>query len=185
MNPLVVFESIDDSSAQIAQVIADCLGAPTLAAADARRRDLETADLLVIGGPTHKRGVSPALRKLIAEVTPGWLVGVRTATFDTRVKRPGLLTGSAARALARRARKKGAVIIVPPRSFFVAGHHGPLLDGELEAAANWAATVARAIGVSRGGEEPPKKPPARIEVFSHEYPEQLVTPVGADSALGA
>jgi hypothetical protein len=26
MNPLVVFETIDDSSAQVAQVIADCLG---------------------------------------------------------------------------------------------------------------------------------------------------------------
>jgi hypothetical protein len=177
MKPLVVFESTDDCSAEVARIIADRLNAPLLAATDARPRDLEVADVLVIGGPTHRRGAGPALRRLLEAVPPGWLDGVRTATFDTRPKRLRLLTGSAARSLARRTHAKGAVIVVRPHSFFVAGQGGPLLDGELEAVADWAASVAHAIGVSNIGQGPPRQPHDTTELFSHEYPEQLVTPL--------
>jgi hypothetical protein len=177
MKPLVVFESTDDGSAEVARIVADCLSAPLLTAADARPRDLEIADLLVLGGPTHRRGAGPALRTLLEAVPAGWLAGVRTATFDTRPRRPRLLTGSAARSLARTARAKGAVIVVRPRSFFVAGQHGPLLDGQPDAAADWAAAVAQAIHASKVGPEPPKHPSATDEFLSLEYPHQLVTPL--------
>jgi hypothetical protein len=46
--------------------------------------------------------------------------------------------GFAAKPIAARLKKKGGELIVSPEGFFVEGMKGPLVNGELERAANWA-----------------------------------------------
>jgi len=109
-------------------------------------------DLLVVGGPTHAFGMSrPGTRKDAAQQAghgdaPGigvreWLEGLSpgvgwAAAFDTRIGK-GWITGSAARAIARRLRGLGGELVVKPESFLVTGTSGPLVDGERDRARRW------------------------------------------------
>lgn len=49
--------------------------------------------------------------------------------------------GYAAKRIANRLQKSGGELVAPPEGFFVEGTEGPLKDGELERAADWAAPV--------------------------------------------
>lgn len=123
-------------------------------------------DLLVLGCPTHVRTMPSPMTRVSANdqahrpgstlelepraLTNGireWLDGIdlmgqRTATFATRSDLPRLLTGSAARPLARLAVSQGAEIIAQPKSFVVRKDGG--VDREqLALARDW----GRALGV--------------------------------------
>jgi hypothetical protein len=47
----------------------------------------------------------------------------------------------AARPIANRLRKKGGKLVGSPEGFFVEGMKGPLVEGELERAVNWARQI--------------------------------------------
>ena len=121
-------------------------------------------DLLVVGGPTHMHGLTTAMsRKMAASagkedaahVEPGaseqpglreWLRdlearGIKAAAFDTRGDARAALTGSAARGIARRLRRRGCEVI-DSQSFLVADAEDPLEDGELDRAREWGASLA-------------------------------------------
>ncbi|MDU0349216.1 flavodoxin domain-containing protein [Actinomyces sp. MRS3W] len=114
-------------------------------------------DLLVLGAPTHNRGLSRAATRAQAGSRGGtppvrgmreWLEtavipgGLRMAVFDTVTGR-NWLAGSAAKAIAkvlgRIQHQPGSV-----RSFVVAGVSGPLADGEEDAACAWGAGLVSA-----------------------------------------
>lgn len=59
------------------------------------------------------------------------------AVFDTRLPGEQRRTGSAATKLGSRLQRMGALVVVPPESFFVAGMKGPLENGELVRAELW------------------------------------------------
>jgi hypothetical protein len=63
------------------------------------------------------------------------------AAFDTRLDKSAVVTGSAARGIARRLRHHGYDVI-DTRSFLVIESEGPLEDGELERARAWGADLA-------------------------------------------
>ena len=88
--------------------------------------------MLVVGGPTHRHGVSSVLRETLACLGDRALDGIRVATFDTRLHGSRLVTGSAAVRLARLLRHHGACVVAPAASFLVEGGEGPLDEGELE-----------------------------------------------------
>ncbi|GHF23487.1 hypothetical protein [Pseudolysinimonas yzui] len=75
------------------------------------------------------------IREWLGELTVG-SPAPAVATFDTRVKTPRL-PGSAAKAAARLARRL-RLDVRDRESFFVGDQDGPLLDGELDRAADWA-----------------------------------------------
>lgn len=120
--------------------------------------DLDETDLLVVGAPTHVHGL-PSRRSRQAALDQGgkgadpkqgvrdWLEeiphsnGCLAAAFDTRFEKPALLTGSAAKGIAKRLRQHGFRPAAPPESFYVLGTEGPLKDGELERAAAWAGAL--------------------------------------------
>jgi hypothetical protein len=93
-----------------------------------------------VGGPTQGHGASPALRGWLEGLEPA--DGVRAAAFDTRFAKPRWLTGSAGQVIALRLRRVGFQLVRDPESFLVAHTEGPLLDGELERAAEWVGTLA-------------------------------------------
>jgi hypothetical protein len=55
----------------------------------------------------------------------------------------------AARPIANQLKKKGGDLILPPEGFFVEGMEGPLAQGELGRAANWANQIKSATFVDR------------------------------------
>ena len=65
----------------------------------------------------------------------------KPATFDTRADGRPALTGSAARGIAKRLRKRGFELVVEPESFLVEDADGPLADGELERARDWGSVI--------------------------------------------
>lgn len=167
---LVVYESMFGNTAAIAAAIAEGLGDT----ADIEVLEVSTAptefhdvDLLVVGGPTHAHGLSNAeTRHSAAERTDEGLVSAgigirewmkslpfltntRAAVFDTRIKGPRFLWGSAARKADDVLREHGFELIVPPESFLVSGPTGPLddalLEGELARARAWGTALAAEI----------------------------------------
>jgi menaquinone-dependent protoporphyrinogen IX oxidase len=153
MNTLVLYESKFGNTERVAEAIALVLqeSVPTRLAAvsdvDDCAEALQGISLLVVGGPTHRHGVSTTLQETLACLEDHALEGVKVATFDTRLHGPRVLTGSAGVGLERFLRKHGAWVVVPPMSFLVGATEGPLDSGELEHARAWTIDVLRAIGV--------------------------------------
>ncbi len=167
MNVAVVFESLWGNTRAIADAIGEGLleagediSVQVLPVRDAGHLDLSDVDLLVVGGPTHIRGVSTARTRrmgLTAEEKkpqpapadpasdgPGvrdWIgelpkrEGRFAAAFDTRIEHR--FAGGAARGIARRLRRRGYEIRSEPTGFFVQDGPGPLKDGQLERARRW------------------------------------------------
>ena len=169
MRSIVVYESWFGNTKRIAEEIAEVLAAE--GEVDVRSVSdpvppLEHVDLLVVGAPTQVHGLSSARSRQGAVDQGGeggetrmgareWiealpLIGAPdVAVFDTRAHKPVLLVGSAAQGMARRLRKRGYRLVAEPESFFVEGTPGPLEDGELERAVEWARSlVPSAAGVT-------------------------------------
>jgi hypothetical protein len=164
---LVVYESMFDNTEDIAWAISDGLAGTF----DVDRTDvivapdlLDGISLLVVGAPTHSFGLSrPTTRSeaAIGGAEPDhaagigvreWLhrverptPGLPAAAFDTRLRRPRP-PGSAARAIRRRLRRLGCVVLGPPASFCVVGRTGPLVDGEVQRAEEWGRLLATTLG---------------------------------------
>ena len=161
MKGVVLYESVYCNTEAVARAIAEGLapiGEVALARfGDAGERAAEDADLVVLGGPTHGWGMTkPASRK--RPDTEGYPAGARewlegshqadgrmAAAFDTRFGKPRWLTGSAALRIARRLRRSGYRLVVPPESFFVLHTEGPLRNGEEDRARAWGAKLARRV----------------------------------------
>jgi flavorubredoxin len=160
---VLVVESMFGSTLRLAQLVA--VGCASL---DARCDVIEAGcafgrvppdrDLLVLASPTHLRHAptersrataaaeAPVLSR--AGVTD-WLAtaGLRrhepVAVFDTRVD--ARWAGSAARVVARQARRAGGELLVPPASFVVVGRRGGPAPGEEDRAYAWGRELVRAV----------------------------------------
>ena len=166
MRALVVYESMYGNSRAIAEAIAEGLGdVEVLPVHEAAELDLDV-ELLVVGGPTHIHGLATTRSRQAAveaakdaHVEPGatkppglrvWLRdlqrgdGAHAAAFDTRLDRSPLVTGVAARGIARRLRRHGYDLL-GCESFLVSDSEGPLEHGELDRAHIWGAELARCL----------------------------------------
>jgi hypothetical protein len=159
----VVYESMFGNTARIAQAVVDglkgYLDVEQHSVADGQQP--ESPDLLVIGGPTHAFSLSRAttrqdavnqganadptigLREWLEELSAG--NDTPFAAFDTRVDMVRRLPGSAAKAAAKMARRRGYQLITRPESFYVQDVPGPLLDGEVRRAEVWGAQLAQSL----------------------------------------
>jgi len=169
MTRIVVYESVYGNTRAVAEAVADGLGEALVVAVEDANTVLEDAELVVVGGPTHMHGLTTArsrrmgaaaahpergthveagatnelgLRRWLHEVSGA--ERVRAAAFDTRLHSSKLMTGSAARAIARRMRRRGFDML-GTRSFLVSDGEGPLDEGELERARAWGASLAAAL----------------------------------------
>ncbi|HXH96568.1 MAG TPA: flavodoxin domain-containing protein, partial [Gaiellaceae bacterium] len=101
MNALVLYDSKYGNTERIAETIALVLQeALTTRLASIDEVDdceewLRGVDLLVVGGPTHRHGISDPLKTPLACLADSALGGIRVAVFDTRVPGSRLVTGSA------------------------------------------------------------------------------------------
>ena len=109
-------------------------------------------DLLVLGAPTHNRGLPTAATRAKAHAQAGadgasqgisqWMgnaeipASLSVAAFDTVISR-GWLSGSAAKAIAKTLQRRQGRRTVSVRSFVVTASKGPLADGEKTDAHSW------------------------------------------------
>ena len=87
----------------------------------------------------------PGLRRWLHELPE--VQDARAATFDTRLDRSPLLTGTAARGIARRLRRRG-YDVVGSESFLVEDSEGPLEAGELDRARAWGTQLVRELAAA-------------------------------------
>jgi flavodoxin len=161
MQAVVVFDTQFGNTEQVARAIAQGLAGygsvDLLVASEAMGRPEVPPDLLLIGGPTQRHGMSPALRAYVEALPRDGLRNARVALFDTRYRMAPLLAGSAAKDAAGRLRRSGCRLIAAPESFFIERdrppdgakrHHGSeqLEPGELERARAWGGRLASIPG---------------------------------------
>ena len=160
MKALVIYDSFFGNTEQIARAIGEALApqgdVQTLKVDEVRPEHLQGLDLLIIGSPTRQFSPSPGVNKLVKDIHPNGLEGVKAAVFDTRFamieieKTPVLnffvgIFGLDAEPIAKKLKKKGAQLAAEAEGFIVDGVEGPLKNGEQERAADWARRIAAAI----------------------------------------
>jgi Flavodoxin len=185
MKITIVYESMFGNTHHVAEAIRDGVREADPAAdvelvpvADAGPERVESTDLLVVGGPTHVRGMTSGMSRRMGvsgqekagskgetphEMEPGaegpgvrdWLDklpkvkdGRRAASFDTRLG--SFLAGGAAPGIAHRLRRHGYELVVEPEGFVVDDSYGPLRAGEIDRAKQWGSELVR-LGASRSG----------------------------------
>jgi hypothetical protein len=176
MRTVIVYESMFGNTHAIANAIAEGLrpsgDVQVVPVAEASSDAIGAADLVIVGGPTHIRGMTrersresardrvstpgSALHLDDAAIDPGpgireWLEALprRTgrpaaAAFDTRVDVPAILSGRASQGIANGLRTHGFELVVPPESFLV-DKQTALVPGEQQRAVEWGAGLARRL----------------------------------------
>ncbi|GAA2879061.1 flavodoxin family protein [Pseudonocardia halophobica] len=177
MRVAVVFESLYGNTHEVAEAVAAGVAdarpdaqVELLRVGDANPQRAAAADLLIVGGPTHMRGMTTGLSRKMGvsaeqkkdpeerhDLEPGAEgPGVRdwfhelpeagdhrpAAAFDTRIG--ARMAGGAAPGIARRLRHHGYEVIADPEPFYVQDNgEGPLKEGETDRARAWAAGLVR------------------------------------------
>jgi Flavodoxin len=168
---LVVYESMFGNTEAVAQAIAEGIRTRLEVELDevghAPARLPQDVGLLVVGGPTHAHGMTKpqsradagrragdrvisrgiGMREWLSELEPPSRP-IPAAVFDTRIKGPSLIWGSAAKA-ATGLLARSFDLIRGPESFLVDGPTGPvhdrLLPAELDRARAWGAAIAEVV----------------------------------------
>ena len=157
MNTLIMYDSTFGNTEHLARAMADELAyygtVRLLRVPEGGAFERGEADVLIVGGPTQRHGTSLAMRAFLESMPRRTLHGLAAAAFDTRYHMAAWKSGSAAHRIAGRLKRAGALLVVPPESFFVAEREGPLEQGELERAAQWAEQVYAAFEASRRAEQ--------------------------------
>ncbi|WP_405009775.1 flavodoxin family protein [Kitasatospora sp. NBC_01539] len=174
MQAVIVYESVYGNTREIAEAVAEGVrsaepeaSVSCVPVAEAGQDVTRSADLLVVGGPTHMHGMSSGLSRRMAKPAgptghaahtagaphepeaggPGlrsWFhdlpkteTGTHAAAFDTRA---GFrMSGGAANGIARRLTQHRYDVTVEPEGFVVEDAEGPLRAGELDRARAWGA----------------------------------------------
>jgi hypothetical protein len=186
MDIAVVFESMYGATHDIADAIAGGITdadphavVTCLRVGDADAAQVASADLLVVGGPTHMRGMTSGMsRKFAAQaeqkresedsgtighgLEPGaegpglrdWFhqlpkSGKGRHAAAFDTRIEGAMAGAAAKGIAHRLEGHGYVLVARPEGFLVEGDAQLLRAGELERARAWGAGLVRSMTVAR------------------------------------
>jgi len=146
MKALIVYDSVYGNTEKIARSIGSAItgDVKVLRAAEVNPSELQSADLLIVGSPTHGGRQTPAIQDFLNKVTKPVIKGISVAAFDTRFStRLVKIFGYAAGRIAGSLKRKGGTLVASPEGFFVKSKEGPLKEGELERAASWAKEIAK------------------------------------------
>jgi hypothetical protein len=172
MRIVVVYESSYGNTHLIADAIGDGLAVgnevEVVPVAKASQELIDSADLVVVGGPTHVHGMSRGqTRQAATEAAhkPGsgltldpdaegsglreWFASLRPVTtnaaaFDTRIDAAAIFTGRASKGISRQLRYHGFTEIAEPVSFLVT-KDSHLAPGQQASARKWGERLARTI----------------------------------------
>jgi len=153
---LVVFDSVFGNTEKIARSIADALTPQTdvevMSVGQVKTLPLTHLILLIVGSPTRGFRPTPDMTTWLQSLPGNCLAGVKVAAFDTRIPEKTFkknlflrlfskMVAYAADPIAKELSAKGGSLVGSATGFYVAESEGPLVEGELERAANWAKTL--------------------------------------------
>jgi flavodoxin len=156
MKSILIYDSLYGNTAKIAEAIANVLReqgeVAILKVGEAQVEQLIGVDWLIVGSPTQQFRPTAGLKKLLGLIPDHGLDGIKVAAFDTRLtnaqieKSPPLpifvkMFGFAAGRIAKQLRAKGGKLVGLPEGFLVGDMEGPLVEGELERATEWARSL--------------------------------------------
>lgn len=151
MKSLVLYDSAFGNTELIAKEIARVVDAQAVRVGDFRSEMFDGLDLLVVGSPTQAFRPLKSVTEFLDKLAAGSLKGIKASSFDTRISEKdtksfflkGMMKvfGCAAKPIAEKLKKKGATIVLEPAGFAVNDTKGPLKDGELARAAEWASRL--------------------------------------------
>lgn len=155
MKVLIVFDSYFGNTEKIARVVAETLAASAdveiVKITDLTFDKITGHDLLILGSPTRGFNASEPTKVFLKTIPQGGLQGIKAAVFDTRINPDTIKNflfrfivkrgGYAGEKMAATLTQKGAVLAAGPEWFIVKESEGPLVEGELEHAARWAASL--------------------------------------------
>lgn len=159
MKALIIYDSFFGNTEQIAKAIGNSLATQAdikiLRVNEVKPERLQGLDLLLVGSPTRAFKATAAAYNFINSIPRKGLKGVKTAAFDTRIPLADIHSsvgsffikrfGYAAGKIAKQLHKKGGDALVPPEGFGVKESEGPLKEGELLRAEQWAAEILNYI----------------------------------------
>ena len=145
MNAVVLYATRSGNTRRVAEAIAEGLSAAgpvDVHCVDAGPGALPAdADLVVLGGPTEGRHVTPQMLEFIAGLPAESVRGRAAAAFDTRVDWPRWLSGSAADGIRHELERRSARQPVETESFLVT-MKPEIRPDELDRARAWGARLA-------------------------------------------
>jgi len=159
MTALIVYDSVFGNTERIALAMAQALPAEMAAQAikvgQVQPGQLNGLQLLLVGSPTRAFRPTPAAVQWLKGLPAGSLANTRVSAFDTRIApeeiKNALLRrliswlGYAEKGISAQLRRAAGVSTVPSAGFFVLAAEGPLKEGELGRAAQWAQELARGL----------------------------------------
>jgi flavodoxin I len=144
MKTLIVYDSIYGNTEKIAQAISSAMAGEVklLRVSDANALFINEIDLLIIGSPTQGGKPTKSIQDFVDKISRLDIKDKNIVIFDTRIsnKLVGIF-GYAGGKISSSLANKGSNIKGAPEGFFVKGSKGPLKEGEIERAVNWARTI--------------------------------------------
>lgn len=141
-NTLVVYDSRYGNTERIAQAMGQAIDARAVRVGAVDPAELKGLDVLIVGSPTNGGNPTQGIYDLLQALkAPPALQGVSVAAFDTRtatVWNRLIPFGYAGPRVARLLEAAGGKLLAGPEGFVVLAIKGPLQDGEIERAAEWA-----------------------------------------------
>ncbi len=146
MKTLVIYDSNFGNTEKVSQKVAEGVSAEAKKITDVNPERLEDFEMVIVGSPTHGGRPSQQMKSFLDKIPSNSLKGKKSACFDTSIPVEGQslflkmiikIFGYAAKRTAAIMVKKGTQNIAS-ESFFVLGKEGPLKEGELERAKDWA-----------------------------------------------
>jgi flavodoxin I len=156
MKTIVIFDSVYGNTKAIAEAIGQGItgDVKVINVKDADISDLKNLDLLIVGSPTHGGRPSKATKAFLESIPNNALKNIHTAAFDTGISSEGKgfflrtiidLFAYAAKPLLDSLKKKGGIAVAEPEGFIVEGREGPLKEGELDRATQWARGISQKL----------------------------------------
>ncbi len=143
MQSLVVYDSMFGNTQKVAEVIARSLKCSAIKVGEFKPDMLKKLQLLVVGCPIQGWRPTQSTLDFLKKLPEGSLKDIYVAAFDTRIKI--FFSGSASDKISDSMENLGGNVIIAPTNFIVKGKEGPLLEGELEKSAAWAAQILTKI----------------------------------------
>lgn len=148
MEILVVYGSQYGNTYRVARALATAAaGEHTVRmvhAAEATDLRGDAVDLLFVGAPTQMRGSRMLVEPFLDGLGDRGFRDVPAVAFDTRMGDPPAAR-VASTGIDRRLRDGGCRVVAAPESFVVTDVEGPLAQGELRRAGDWARSVVEAV----------------------------------------
>lgn len=150
MNAIVIYDSLYGNTERVARTIGSVLQATVLPVTKVFVWNLNEHDTIIVGSPVHGGRATPAIDSFLKSIPDGLLKDKKVAAFDTRFDPQEHGAGLrilmavirfAAERIARDLKNKGGILVAEPVGFIVEDKKGPLKDGELRRAQEWAKEV--------------------------------------------